>query len=166
MSCGMGHRHGLYLVLLWLWCRASSYSSNSVPSLGTSICHGCGPKKTKKGEGGDANDISHWENAARSELDEAVYRCWCTEAQNSVRKEGNRYSREGVQKGNIFEWKENDLNVQSTTSTWLITYQGRNRRVIKIVQKFLFFSCVKLYFFAEAFVFVTLLFIQYIFTRD
>ena len=21
MSCGLGHRHGLDLVLLWLWCR-------------------------------------------------------------------------------------------------------------------------------------------------
>ena len=46
-----------------LWCRsqtwlgsgvavavalASSYSSNSTSSLGTSICHHCGPKKTKK----------------------------------------------------------------------------------------------------------------------
>ena len=46
-----------------LWCRlqarlascvavavvwAGSCSSNSAPSLGTSICHGCGPKKTKK----------------------------------------------------------------------------------------------------------------------
>ena len=27
---------------------AGSYSSNSTPSLGTSICRGCGPKKTKK----------------------------------------------------------------------------------------------------------------------
>ena len=27
---------------------ASSYSSNSTPSLGTSICHRCRPKKTKK----------------------------------------------------------------------------------------------------------------------
>ena len=26
---------------------ASSYSSNLTPSLGTSICHKCGPKKTK-----------------------------------------------------------------------------------------------------------------------
>ena len=45
-----------------LWCRmqtwlgsrvdvavvkASSYNSNLTPSLGTSICHRCGPKKTK-----------------------------------------------------------------------------------------------------------------------
>ena len=45
-----------------LWCRlqmwlgslfavavvkAGGYSSDSTPSLGTSICHGCGPKKTK-----------------------------------------------------------------------------------------------------------------------
>ena len=27
---------------------ASSYSSHWTPSLGTSICHMCGPKKTKK----------------------------------------------------------------------------------------------------------------------
>ena len=27
---------------------ASSYSSDSAPSLGTSICRGCGPKETKK----------------------------------------------------------------------------------------------------------------------
>ena len=27
---------------------ASDYSSDSTPSLGTSICHGCSPKKTKR----------------------------------------------------------------------------------------------------------------------
>ena len=31
--------------------QAGSYSSNSTSSLGTSICHGCGPKKTKKDVG-------------------------------------------------------------------------------------------------------------------
>ena len=46
-----------------LWCRsqvqigsrvavalaqAGGYSSDKIPSLGTSICHGCGPKRTKK----------------------------------------------------------------------------------------------------------------------
>ena len=29
-----------------LWCRVGGYSSNSTPSLGTSICHGYSPKKT------------------------------------------------------------------------------------------------------------------------
>ena len=24
MSCGVGHRHGLDLVLLWLWCRLAA----------------------------------------------------------------------------------------------------------------------------------------------
>ena len=40
-----GVRHGCHsdLAWLWLWC----YSSNSTPSLGTSICHRCGPKKQK-----------------------------------------------------------------------------------------------------------------------
>ena len=28
--------------------QASSYSSDSAPNLGTSICHGCGPKKREK----------------------------------------------------------------------------------------------------------------------
>ena len=45
MSCGVGHRHGLGPELLWLWC---SCSSNSAPSLGTSICLRYGPKKKKK----------------------------------------------------------------------------------------------------------------------
>ena len=48
------------LVLLWLWRRpVATYSSYLTPSLGTSTCQGCGPKKThththtkKKGEGG------------------------------------------------------------------------------------------------------------------
>ena len=33
--------------LLWLWHRQGSYSSDLTPSLGTSICHGRSPKKTK-----------------------------------------------------------------------------------------------------------------------
>ena len=49
------------LELPWLWCRiwqlgsgitvavvwAGSCSFDLIPSLGTSVCHGCGPKKTK-----------------------------------------------------------------------------------------------------------------------
>ena len=31
--------------LLWLWWRPGSYSSDSTPSLGTSICHTCSPSK-------------------------------------------------------------------------------------------------------------------------
>ena len=42
-----------YRLQTWLGSRvtlvqAGSYSSNSTPSLGTSICHGCSPKKTQK----------------------------------------------------------------------------------------------------------------------
>ena len=36
MSCGVGRRHGLDLAF------------DSTPSLGTSMCRGCGPKKVKK----------------------------------------------------------------------------------------------------------------------
>ena len=48
MSCDVGHRCGSDLMLLWLWCRPSSCSPNSTPSLGTSIGHGCSPKCKKK----------------------------------------------------------------------------------------------------------------------
>ena len=48
MSCGVGHRHGLDPVLLWLWRRPSSCSSDLTPSLGTSLCCRCGPKKQNK----------------------------------------------------------------------------------------------------------------------
>ena len=41
VSWGVGHRCGLDSALLWLWYRPA-------PSLGTSICHRCGPKKTKR----------------------------------------------------------------------------------------------------------------------
>uniref|UniRef100_A0A8D1S9D3 DUF1725 domain-containing protein n=1 Tax=Sus scrofa TaxID=9823 RepID=A0A8D1S9D3_PIG len=35
-------------MLLWLWRRPCGYSSDSTPSLGTSICRGSGPRNTKK----------------------------------------------------------------------------------------------------------------------
>ena len=34
-------------MFLWLWCGPTA-SSNLTSSLGTSICHGCGPKKKKR----------------------------------------------------------------------------------------------------------------------
>ena len=46
-SCGVGHRCGRDPSLLWLWC-SRQLQVDSTPSLGTSICHGCSPKKTKK----------------------------------------------------------------------------------------------------------------------
>ena len=49
MSCGVHHRHGLYPMLLWLWCKqASSCSSDSTPSLGTPYAAGVGFKKKKQ----------------------------------------------------------------------------------------------------------------------
>ena len=41
MSCSGGHRLGLDLVLLWLWCRLAAAAPIRPPSLGTSICHRC-----------------------------------------------------------------------------------------------------------------------------
>ena len=47
MSCGVGRTQGSDLALLWLWRRPTNYSSDLMPSLGTSICCECSPKKTK-----------------------------------------------------------------------------------------------------------------------
>ena len=48
MSCGVGHRYGLDLALLWLWRRQAAIALIQPPSLGTSTCRECGPKKQKK----------------------------------------------------------------------------------------------------------------------
>ena len=49
MSCGVGHRRGLDLMLLDAVAvvQAAGYSSNLTSSLGKSICLGCSPKKIK-----------------------------------------------------------------------------------------------------------------------
>ena len=47
MSCGVGHpepRSHIAVAVAW----AAGYSSDSTPSLGTSICRRCGPKDQKK----------------------------------------------------------------------------------------------------------------------
>ena len=48
MSCGIGHRRSSDPELLGLWRKAGGYSSDWTPSLGTSTCPRCGPKKTKR----------------------------------------------------------------------------------------------------------------------
>ena len=47
MNCGIGHRRGSDLALLWLWRRPVATATIGPLSLRTSICHGRGPKKTK-----------------------------------------------------------------------------------------------------------------------
>ena len=48
VSCGVGRRHGSDPALLWLWCRLVATAPIRPVAWGTSKCHGCGPKKTKK----------------------------------------------------------------------------------------------------------------------
>ena len=43
-----GRRHGLDPALLWLWRRPAAATLDLTPSLGTSICGKCGPKKQKR----------------------------------------------------------------------------------------------------------------------
>ena len=48
MNCGVGHRCGSDPKLLWLLVQPGGYSSNSTPSLGTSVCHSCSLRKEQK----------------------------------------------------------------------------------------------------------------------
>ena len=48
MSCGVGRRGGLDPALLWLWHGlVATAPIRPLPSLGTSICRRCGPRKDK-----------------------------------------------------------------------------------------------------------------------
>ena len=48
LSCGVGHKCGSDPMLLWLWCRPAAVTPDLTPSLGTSICYRCSPKKANK----------------------------------------------------------------------------------------------------------------------
>ena len=54
MSCGVGRRCSLDPLSLWLWCRPAAVPPIQAPSLGTSICRMCGPKKQS------INTIGSW----------------------------------------------------------------------------------------------------------
>ena len=48
MSCGVGHRHGSDVALLWLWCRLAATAPIRHLAWEPPICHECSPKKKKK----------------------------------------------------------------------------------------------------------------------
>ena len=68
MSCGVGCRCGLDPMCLRLWRRPAATAQGSTPSLRTSICHGCGPKKTKKKKKKKSVTVNFPENSLGTEL--------------------------------------------------------------------------------------------------
>ena len=65
MSFGVGHRFSLDPAWLWLWHRSAAAAPIQPPSLGTSMCSRCGPKKPKRKEKketskGNADVVSCW----------------------------------------------------------------------------------------------------------
>ena len=48
MSCGVGHRRGLDLVLLWLWCRLAAVAPIGPPVWEPPYARGAALKKKKK----------------------------------------------------------------------------------------------------------------------
>ena len=48
MGCGVGHRCGLDLALLWLWCRPAATAPIRPLAWETPYATGCGPKKRKR----------------------------------------------------------------------------------------------------------------------
>ena len=55
MSCGVGCRRGSAVALV----KAGGYSSDWTPSLETSICRGCGPKKTHTQKNRNNSDVGN-----------------------------------------------------------------------------------------------------------
>ena len=47
MSCGVGHRRGSDLALLWLWCRPAAIAPNRSLAWEPPYAKGAGPKRTK-----------------------------------------------------------------------------------------------------------------------
>ena len=60
----VGHRCSLDLVWQWLWCRLAATAW--FPSLGTFICRGCSPKKTKQQQQNTTNE--RWNSTQREEV--------------------------------------------------------------------------------------------------
>ena len=50
MSRGVGHRCGSDLALLWLWRKLAETAPNGPLAWEPSMCHWCGPEKTKEKE--------------------------------------------------------------------------------------------------------------------
>ena len=58
----LSHRHGSDLVLLWLWHGLPATVPIGPPSLGTSMCQGCGPKGQKKNDQGKRIKMSEYDD--------------------------------------------------------------------------------------------------------
>ena len=67
VNCGVGRRCGWDLALLWLWRRLAA--TVPIPSLGTSICRGCGPRKDGKKNG---RKKRKWEQHTKKDWKEPV----------------------------------------------------------------------------------------------
>ena len=58
MNFGIGCRLGLDPELPWLWPRLAAVAPIGPPTLGTSICQGCDPKKPKKKKKKESGEFS------------------------------------------------------------------------------------------------------------
>ena len=63
MSCGVGCRHSSDLALQWLWHSLAAVAPIGSLAQGTSICHGCNPKKQKKERKKERKRYSHCGNS-------------------------------------------------------------------------------------------------------
>ena len=71
MSCGVGHRCGLDPVLLCCGV-GSCVAADLTLSMGTSMCHTCGPKNTKKKKNQKARYLNSNKNSSRENKSEDV----------------------------------------------------------------------------------------------
>ena len=90
MSYSVGCRCGSDLALLWLWCRPAATGLIPTPSLGTSICCRCSPKKTNKQTNKNYFETNDNENTTIQNLwdaTKAVLRGKFIVIQDSLKKE-------------------------------------------------------------------------------
>ena len=84
---------------------AGGYSSDSIPNLGTSMCHGCGPKKTKKKKKKQPSRLARkaWARAWGEHLGVLTPSCSCVGGQ----REGQRGQGAGLRPHSKSEQKGN-----------------------------------------------------------
>ena len=88
MSCGVGRRCGSDLALLQLWCRLAAIAVIPPPSLGTSKCLGCGPKKRKERKKRNQIDFTL---RLQNDLVESHQRLWIETDVRGVLRSSKKY---------------------------------------------------------------------------
>ena len=117
MSCDIGHRHGSDPTLLCLWHQPAA-AAPIQPSLGTSICHRCSPKKQK-----NKNKIKYLVINLHKEAEDQYFENYTMLMKEIKDKRIERYTK-------LLDWKnqygKNDYTTQTNLQIQHNPYQITN----------------------------------------